>query len=69
MKRGSMSARETFKNLEAAKQRKVLDAAIDEFADHGVREASMNRMVQKLGIAKGSLFQYFGNKEIGRAHV
>ncbi len=63
MKRGSMSARETFKNLEAAKQRKVLDAAIDEFADHGVREASMNRMVQKLGIAKGSLFQYFGNKD------
>ncbi|MGD9505749.1 MAG: TetR/AcrR family transcriptional regulator [Syntrophobacteraceae bacterium] len=58
-----MSARETFKNLEAEKQRKVLDAAIEEFADHGVREASMNRMVQKLGIAKGSLFQYFGNKD------
>jgi TetR/AcrR family transcriptional regulator len=58
-----MSARETFKNLEDDKQRRILDTAIDEFALHGFKQASLNQMVQKLGIAKGSIFQYFGNKE------
>lgn len=55
--------RETFKNLESDKQQRILDIAIGEFAAHGFRQASMNRMVQKLAIAKGSLFQYFVNKE------
>jgi AcrR family transcriptional regulator len=58
-----MAARDTYKKLEADKQQKVLDAAIEEFACHGFRQASMNRMVQKINIAKGSLFQYFGNKD------
>ena len=39
------------------------DTAIDEFASHGFKEASLNRLVQKVGIAKGSIFQYFGTKE------
>lgn len=59
---------ERFRNLESDKQERVLEAAIDEFALHGFRQASVNRLVQKLGIAKGSIFQYFGNKE-GLFHV
>ncbi len=58
-----MVPRETFKNLENDKQQRILDTAVEEFASHGFRQASVNRMVQKLGIAKGSIFQYFGNKE------
>lgn len=58
-----MDPRETFKNLESGKKDRILDSAIDEFADHGFRQASVNRIVQKLGIAKGSIFQYFGSKE------
>jgi AcrR family transcriptional regulator len=58
-----MEPRETFKKLEDEKQQRILDTAIDEFADHGFRQASVNRMVQRLGIAKGSIFQYFGSKE------
>jgi len=54
---------ETFRNLEPHKQRRILDAAVDEFARHGFLQASMNRVVQAVGIAKGSLFQYFGTKE------
>ena len=46
-----MAPRETFKNLETDKQQRVLDTAIEEFACHGFRQASVNRMVQKLGIA------------------
>jgi TetR/AcrR family transcriptional regulator len=57
------SVRNTFKNLDSGKRGKVLDAAVDEFAQYGFNSASMNRIVQRLGIAKGSLFQYFGNKE------
>jgi TetR/AcrR family transcriptional regulator len=58
-----MNLRDTFRKLDSAKQERVLDAAIEEFAQQGFSMASMNRMVQRLGIAKGSLFQYFGSKE------
>jgi TetR/AcrR family transcriptional regulator len=58
-----MLPRETFKNLENDKQQRILETAVEEFASHGFRQASVNRMVQKLGIAKGSMFQYFGTKE------
>jgi len=59
----SVGPRETFKNLELEKRQRILDTAVDEFARHGFRQASVNQMVQRLGIAKGSIFQYFGNKE------
>lgn len=58
-----MGPRETFKRIEGDKQQRILDVAVDEFADHGFRQASVNRIVQRLGIAKGSIFQYFGTKE------
>jgi AcrR family transcriptional regulator len=63
-----MLPREIFKKLEIDKQERILDTAVEEFATHGFRQASVNRMVQKLGIAKGSIFQYFGTKE-GLFHV
>ncbi|SKA74808.1 transcriptional regulator, TetR family [Paucidesulfovibrio gracilis DSM 16080] len=53
----------TFDNLAPDKQDRILDAAVDEFANHGFHQASVNRMVGRLGIAKGSLFKYFGSKE------
>jgi TetR/AcrR family transcriptional regulator len=58
-----MLPQKTFNKLESDKQQRILAAAIDEFASHGFRQASMNRIVQKLTIAKGSLFQYFVNKQ------
>lgn len=57
------SARATFRHLPPDKQEKVLDAALAEFADHGYHQASLNRLVSQAGIAKGSLYQYFPNKE------
>ncbi len=41
----------------------ILDTAIREFSDKGYASASTNVIVQKLNISKGSLFQYFSNKE------
>jgi len=58
-----MNHRDIFSRLNSSKQARVLDAAIDEFAEQGFSLASMNRVVQRGGIAKGSLFQYFGSKE------
>ncbi|WP_041915845.1 TetR/AcrR family transcriptional regulator [Pseudodesulfovibrio mercurii] len=53
----------TFENLPEEKRRRVLDEATVEFAEYGYHQASVNRIVDRLGIAKGSLFKYFGNKQ------
>jgi len=57
-----MTASSTFQNLPAAKRRRILDGALDEFAANGYGGASLNALVAKLGISKGSIFQYFGDK-------
>ena len=53
----------TFTKLPTDKQERILDVAIDEFSRWGYEKASINRMVGRLGIAKGSIFQYFGSKK------
>ncbi|BDQ39071.1 TetR family transcriptional regulator [Pseudodesulfovibrio nedwellii] len=53
----------TFENLPDEKRERVLNEATSEFAEHGYHQASINRIVKRLGIAKGSLFKYFGNKQ------
>ena len=40
-----------------------MDAAIEEFADYGLENASTNRIVKNSGIAKGSFYQYFEDKQ------
>jgi len=58
-----MNASTTFQNIPEDKQRRVLLEAQREFAEGGFLGASMNRLAGRLGIAKGSIFKYFGNKE------
>ena len=57
------STKKTFENLPDEKRKRVLAEATQEFAEHGYHQASINRIVDRLGIAKGSLFKYFGNKQ------
>ncbi|MEW6111678.1 MAG: TetR/AcrR family transcriptional regulator [Thermodesulfobacteriota bacterium] len=57
------SGTRVFKALAADKQQAVLQAALNEFALHGYRKASMNNVVKAAGISKGSLFQYFKTKQ------
>ncbi len=52
----------SFNRLSPDKQNRILDASIKEFAEHGYQIASMNRVVDSAGIAKGSLFNYFKTK-------
>ena len=51
----------TFFNLPEAKRQRIVDLAIDEFAAHGYRAASISRLVAAAGIAKGSFYQYFAD--------
>lgn len=53
----------TFARLAEEKQQAIIRAAIFEFASQGYQKASCNTIVRAAGIAKGSLFQYFGSKE------
>jgi AcrR family transcriptional regulator len=52
----------TFRNLSRGKQERITNIAIDEFSEKGFYGTSINAIVQRLGIAKGSIFQYFGDK-------
>ncbi len=55
--------KETFFNLPPDKREKFLEIAIAEFAENDYQNASMSRIVSKAGIAKGSFYQYFVDKE------
>lgn len=52
----------TFLNLPGAKRARVVDAAVAEFATRAYPDASMDRIAAVAGVAKGSLYQYFGGK-------
>lgn len=53
----------TFLNLPIKKREKIIDISTMEFASRGYKGASINSIVKKLNIAKGSIFNYFGDKE------
>jgi AcrR family transcriptional regulator len=54
--------KDTFFNLPEDKRTLICQVAVDEFAVHSFAQASINRIVAKCGIAKGSFYQYFENK-------
>ena len=54
--------KQTFTNLDHEKKTRFLNAAYKEFALNEYKSASVSNIVAVLGIAKGSLYQYFENK-------
>ena len=58
-----LKVKNTFSNLPAEKQALIVAAAAHEFACQGYQKASINTIVKTAGIAKGSFYQYFHNKE------
>ena len=59
----SMLPKDTFYNLPAEKRALICQVAIAEFAEYEYELASINRIVTKSGISKGSFYQYFENKK------
>ncbi|MFH1632534.1 MAG: TetR/AcrR family transcriptional regulator [Chloroflexota bacterium] len=55
--------KDTFFNLPEDKRTLICQVALDEFAEYSFNQASINRMVAKSGIAKGSFYQYFEDKK------
>ncbi len=54
--------KQTFYNLPEQKRQRVINAVIDEFADTENDKVSINRIVQKANISRGSFYQYFDDK-------
>lgn len=52
-----------FWGLKDEKREAIMSAGISEFGSYGYENSSTNRIVQKAGISKGSLFKYFPSKE------
>jgi AcrR family transcriptional regulator len=55
--------KKTFYKLADTKRKAFLHEAYKEFSLHSFDAASITNMVNSLGIAKGSVYQYFDNKE------
>ena len=54
---------ETFQNLSGEKRSRLLVAARTEFARHEFADARLDRIAAAAQVPKGSLYQYFENKE------
>lgn len=52
----------TFLKLSEEKRERFVQVALKEFAQFNYETASINRIIQELGIARGSVYQYFEDK-------
>ncbi len=52
-----------FMSLEPEKRERIINAALEEFAQKGYKNASTNEIVKKANISKGLLFHYFSSKK------
>jgi AcrR family transcriptional regulator len=55
--------KQTFFNLPDSKQQRIIKAATEEFAVYPYLKTSINRIIEKADISKGSFYQYFNNKK------
>lgn len=58
-----MAARSRFENLDDETREEILREAGEEFAEKGYESASLNEIIERAGISKGSLYYYFEDKE------
>ncbi len=56
-------ANPTFYHLDEERQREILEIAMEEFVKHSYKDASLNRIIDACGVAKGSFYRYFLNKQ------
>jgi len=50
--------------IDEKKKIRILNSAMEEFSKNTYEQASTNRIVEKAGISKGSLFNYFKSKQM-----
>ncbi len=52
----------TFSNIPEEKRMKILNVAVNEFANHGFDNANINTIAKKAEVSVGSLYKYFDTK-------
>ena len=52
-----------YESIDKTLKTRILDVSKKEFSAHGFEGASYNKIIQKIGISKGSMYYYFENKE------
>ncbi len=62
-KGGEIMPKQTFFNLSKEKKQRIINAALNEFADHPYLKTNINRIIDEADISKGSFYQYFNNKK------
>jgi AcrR family transcriptional regulator len=55
--------KDTFYHLSEEKQKRIFEAAVQEFSARRFSDASINQIIKNAGIPKGSFYQYFADKE------
>ncbi len=55
--------KKTFNRLEEEKQERIMRAAVEEFHTQGFERAKVEVIAQNAAVSKGSMYQYFENKE------
>jgi TetR/AcrR family transcriptional regulator len=53
----------TFRRLDPVRQKAVLQAILDEAAEKGPTVLNIKQVAERAGVAVGSLYQYFGNRD------
>jgi AcrR family transcriptional regulator len=53
----------TFRRLDPARQQAVIQAIVDEAAEKSPAALNIKQVAERAGVAVGSLYQYFGNRE------
>jgi AcrR family transcriptional regulator len=51
-----------FEKLEPEKRQRILETAVEEFAASGYDGASLNRIIERMGLSKGVFYYYFNDK-------
>lgn len=55
--------KKTFMNLSQAKQKRIITAAINEFAERSFQDAKISNIIKNSQIPRGSFYQYFNDKK------
>lgn len=54
---------EQFEEIRKEKRVLIMNAALEEFAEHGYHATSINMITKRAGVSKGLLYNYFDSKE------
>ncbi len=60
---------QTFFNLDSEKKNRIIEAAMEEFSNHNFEHAKLSHIVKAAGIPRGSMYQYFEDKEDLYFHI